>query len=356
MNPYLALAIIAVTGFVASLLLVPLAAKAGMKLGFTDKPRPGEVGKRITPRTGGYGIIAAFFVALLVSLPLLLRFPEEQWRIAGFALGALAILPLAYMDDVRRLAPMPQLIGQFFIAAIPLTFGIIIDSISNPFGAQASLPFYIAVPFTLLWMIGMINTVNFVDTMDGLAAGIATIAGVVLFLVSLGLGQTTIAALPLILAATAGGFLVFNFHPAKVYMGTSGSVFLGYTLAIVSIIGGAKIATAALVLGVPILDVASVILLRLRKGRSPFQGGDGAHLPHRLMKTGMGQRQISLLLYLLCAIFGGLSLFLDHGEKFWAFGGMFVVLGLFVYFVYRRQAESRRETLPAQETGPKDKQ
>lgn len=338
----MALVLIALFSFLSGVVLIPLAASFGRKAGFVDKPRPGEVQKRPIPRSGGYGIFIAFFLGLALSFLLLERFPEENQRLLGLFLGALLILPLAVMDDMRRLGPWAQLVWQLAIAAIPVAFGIVIDSISNPFGPQLLLPIYLAVPFTLFWIVGMINTMNFIDTMDGLAAGIATIGGFVLFLVSMGLGQVTIASLPLILAATAGAFLLFNFHPARVFMGTSGSVFLGYILAMVAIIGGAKIATAGLVLGIPILDVLSVVVSRVSRRRSPFRGGDSAHLPHRLLATGMTQRQIALLLYALCAVFGGLSLQLVRAQKFWAFAIMFVVLGGAAYYVYRRQAFFRK--------------
>lgn len=351
-NQYLALTIIALFSFLCGVILVPLAASFGRKVGFVDKPRPGEVQKRPIPRSGGYGIFIAFFLGLALSFFLLQRFPEENQRLLGLFLGALLILPLAIMDDMRRLGPWPQLAWQLAIAAVPVAFGIVIDSMSNPFGGQILFPAYFAIPFTLLWIVGMINTMNFVDTMDGLAAGIATIAGFILFMVSMGLGQVTIASLPLILASAAGAFLIFNFHPAKVFMGTSGSVFLGYILAMVAIIGGAKIATAGLVLGIPILDVLSVVVSRVSRRRSPFKGGDSAHLPHRLLATGMTERQIAFLLYALCAVFGGLSLQLVRVEKFWAFAVMFLVLGGAAYYVYRRQASFRKSESLEPVAGP----
>jgi preprotein translocase subunit SecG len=156
--------------------------------------------------------------------------------------------------------------------------------------------------------VAMINAINLIDVMDGLAAGIAVTAALVLFTRSLWFGQPSIAVLPLALAACALGFLAWNFPPASVFMGTSGSVLLGYALANFSVIGGAKVGTAFAVLAIPILDTAWVILRRVSRGRSPFQGGDREHLPQKLHWLGLSHLQTVLLLYALGAGFGFLSL------------------------------------------------
>src|SRR5437868_1652638 len=164
-----------------------------------------------------------------------------------------------------------------------MAFGQVIDTVASPFGGLIVLPIFVAVPFTVFWIVGMINTLNWIDTMDGLAAGVTAIAALVLFARSLLLGQYTISLLPLALAGVCLGFLRYNFAPARVIMGTSGSTFLGFALATLALIGGAKIATAAFVLGLPILDVGVVILYRGLRRRSPFIGGDDVHLTHRLV-------------------------------------------------------------------------
>jgi UDP-GlcNAc:undecaprenyl-phosphate GlcNAc-1-phosphate transferase len=324
-----------------ALLLVPLAARVGAAAGLIDLPRPGEVQRRPVPRVGGYGIVAAFFLALAASIPFADRVNLAEFsHLAGLTLGAALLIPFAALDDAKRLGPLPQLVAQFGCAAIPVAFGVRLSTIANPFGGTLHLLPWLIIPVTLLWIVGMINTLNWIDTMDGLASGVSMISAFVLFVASLTLPapQYTIALLPLALAGACLGFLVYNFPPARIFMGTGGSMFLGYALGVVSIIGGAKIATAALVLGVPILDTALVILQRLAGRRSPWRGGDGTHLVHRLLAAGLTVRQIALLLYALTALFGTLSLFLLKVQKFYAFAGIVLAVGLLFLFLKRRGA------------------
>jgi UDP-N-acetylmuramyl pentapeptide phosphotransferase/UDP-N-acetylglucosamine-1-phosphate transferase len=180
---------------------------------------------------------------------------------------------------------------------------------------------------------------NWLDTMDGLAGGVGVIASVILFLVSISLRQSTISLLPLALAGACLGFMPYNFNPARVFMGTTGSMFIGYALGVISIIGGAKIASTMLVLGVPVLDAIFVILQRSLAGRSPWRGGDNAHLVHKLLGVGLSQRAIALLVYAICALFGWLATSLIRTEKFYAFGALAVVLVSLVVFVRLRDPQ-----------------
>jgi UDP-GlcNAc:undecaprenyl-phosphate GlcNAc-1-phosphate transferase len=233
---------------------------------------------------------------------------QDSWKLAGILLGSILIVPLALLDDSRRLPPMPQLVSQIGIATIPVVFGLRFGSLASPFGPAIELPSWLDAPLTVLWIVGMINAMNLVDVMDGLAGGIAAMAALVLFTRSLWFDQLSIAVLPLILAAAAAGFLPHNFHPARLFMGTCGSVLLGYWLATMSVIGGAKVGTAFVVLAVPILDTAWVIGRRIMRGRSPFQGGDMEHLPQRIHALGLSQLHTVLLLYLISGVFGLLTL------------------------------------------------
>lgn len=309
---------IVITLFVScggAILLTPVAARFGQRLGLVDKPRPGELARRLTPRSGGYGLIAAYLLSVAAALAVEARDAAEIGRILGLIIGVLLVIPIAFFDDSRRLGPFPQLAGQIGLAVVAMAFGLIISSIANPFGGLVVLPAVVSIPFTLFWVVGMINTLNWIDTMDGLAAGVTGIAALILFARSISLGQYTIAVLPLALAGVCFGFLRYNFEPARIFMGTSGSTFLGFTLAILAVIGGAKIATAAFVLGLPILDVAMVILYRSLRGRSPFVGGDDAHLSHRLVARGLSIRRITLMIYAVCAAGGALAMTLNGVQK-----------------------------------------
>ncbi|HET7034119.1 MAG TPA: MraY family glycosyltransferase [Thermomicrobiaceae bacterium] len=322
----------------ASLLLVPLARALGRRLGFIDQPRPGEVQRRPIARTGGYAILAAFALALLVTLPGFPRFPSEYHHLLGFGLGALAIVPLALLDDWRRLGPLPQFFGQIVVAAIAMSFGVLITNVANPFGGLISFPLALAIPITLFWYLGMINTLNFLDTMDGLTAGVTLIAAGALFLRTLDLGQYSIALLPLALVGVCLGFLPYNLPPARVFMGTSGSMFLGYALATLAIIGGAKVGTTLMVLGVPIVDTALVIAQRTLAGRSPFQGGDGAHLPHRMLAIGLRQPRVVLSLYTLTLVLAYLAWSLHGVVKLYALGATVLALAaILAVIAYRAQ-------------------
>ena len=276
-----ALAIVFATSLVVGLVLTPVAARVGRRVGLLDRPRSGEVQQDALPRSGGYALAIAFLAGIAVSLLLVPHFPEEQRRVVGLIVGSLLLVPVALLDDIKRLSALPQLVAQITLALLATAFGITIASVSNPlapgpFGSPIMLPALLVVPITVVWLVSLINTVNWLDTMDGLAAGVGAIAAGVLVLLSLSLGQVSVALLPAALAGACLGFIPYNFNPARVILGTSGSMLIGYALGVLSIIGGAKIAATVLVLGIPIVDVALVIWQRSRAGRSPMRGGDGA--------------------------------------------------------------------------------
>lgn len=333
----------------ASLAAVPLvlaAERAGRALGLVDWPRAGEVQRRPVPRTGGYGVFAAFWFAILLSFLLapaeVERLQADNTRLLGVLLGSLVLLPLATVDDARRLGPGAQLVGQIVAATVPTLFGLRMAEVVTPLG-MVSVPDALAGPLAVLWIVAMINAINLLDTMDGLAGGVAAIASAVLFVRSVWFGQASIAVLPLALGGACVGFLPRNWHPSRVILGSSGALFLGYLLGVITVIGGVKIGTAFLVLAVPILDVAWVIYRRVSRGRSPFRGGDTEHLPHRLHALGMSDRRIVLSLYAVCALIGGVVLSMHSAlptiEKAYLAGAVVVGVTMALVLV-RRLAET----------------
>jgi UDP-GlcNAc:undecaprenyl-phosphate GlcNAc-1-phosphate transferase len=326
------LLLIVLAGWLTTFALTGTARRLGELLGAVDRPRPGEVQRRTVPRSGGYAMLAGLWLAIAVIV--LLRpaevhtNPNDDLKLLGAVLGTVVLLPLALLDDRRRLGPGPQLLGQIAIASLPVAFGLRLGSLASPLGQPFPLPVWLDVPLTMLWIVGMINAINLIDVMDGLAGGIAAVAALVLFLRSFWFDQLSIAVLPLALLACLLGFLPRNAYPARVFMGSSGSMLIGYWLAVTSVIGGAKVGTAFVVLGLPILDTAWVIGRRLARGRSPFQGGDQEHLPHRLHALGLSQRQTVLLLYGFSAIFGGLALQLHSPAAGPPFEKLFLLLGM----------------------------
>jgi len=342
-NAPLWLTICFVVAAIATFALVLVAERFGQRLGVLDRPRAGEVQQQVVPRTGGYAMLGGLWLALLVGY--LLRGsllvdaqlgPEwnaaDDLRIIGLVLGSICIVPLAILDDRHRLGPWPQLLAQVLIAAVPVAFGLRVSSIAQPFGDPIELPFWLDIPISILWFVGMMNAINWVDVMDGLAGGVALGGALVLFVRAYLFTQFSVALFPLVLAGTCLGFLARNKPPARIFIGTSGSRLLGFALAGSGILGGAKVGTAVLVLGVPILDAAWVIFRRVTRGATPTIGGDREHLPMKLHDLGLSTTQTVVVLYVVSAILGviGLSLHTPPEapsvDKLYALLGMVLVL------------------------------
>lgn len=244
----------------------------------------------------------AIVIALLIFFGLTPKF-------YGVLIGATLIFALGLADDIYTLSPLPKLMGQILVASVVVLFGITISNLTNPFGGTILLPPFWDVLLTLIWIVLVINTVNWLDGLDGLAAGVSSIAAFVLIILSLYtiVNQPQTAALAAIVFGAAMGFLYHNWHPAKIFMGDSGSHLLGFMLAILAIISGGKLATAALVLGLPILDAVWAVVRRLKQGKLPWTP-DREHLHHQLLSLGIGQRWTVIILYLFAISFGVVAL------------------------------------------------
>jgi UDP-GlcNAc:undecaprenyl-phosphate GlcNAc-1-phosphate transferase len=257
--------------------------------------------------------------------------------LVGLLLGGLLATAFGVVDDALDLRARWQFAGQLGLAAFAIACGFVVDFIANPIG-PGTIPLVggFGIGFSVLWIAGMINSINFIDGLDGLSSGIGLIAAVTLGVISLtpSIGQPYIAVLCFVLAGSLLGFLRWNFHPATIFAGTSGVMFLGYTLALLSILGTAKVAVAMLVLGVPIIDAFWIIVRRLAQGRSPFSP-DRGHLHHRLLDVGLSHRQTVLLIYAICVALAVMALFLTGTDQLYAFMGVFVASG-FVLFTLAR--------------------
>ena len=288
------------------------------------------------PKLGGMAIVISFIVTIILAqfLPVPRFDPYEIVRLSGLIIGGLFIFILGMIDDMVELTYFQSFLGQIITAAIAIAFQIFIEFFNNPITGQQTDPWspIITITLTMFWLVLMMNTVNFLDGSDGLAAGVAVIAGMILFLNSafrLAPPQISVSLLPLALSGASLGFLIHNFAPARIYMGGS-AWFLGYALGSLSIIGGAKMATILLVMGLPLMDVGWQVVNRLRLGQNPFRG-DRGHLHFRLLDTGrFTPRQIALGYYFICSVFGILTLITTSQIfKFVSFGVMtvFVVIG-----------------------------
>ena len=334
------------TAFAVSAAATPLARRMALRFGFADKPNPRRSGP-LKPRLGGVAIFLGFAAALALAYPLLPgRTAEEVQRVTGLALAGLLVLVVGVIDDKLDLPAWPQFAAQIGAALLAMGSGILIEKITNPFGFSAteSLIFFpegVALAFTLFWLVGAMNTINFLDGIDGLAAGVVMVAAFILAAHAWLLGQLTIALLPLALAGACLGFLPYNFQPARITMGTCGSMFLGFTIGALAIIGGAKAATLLLVLGLPVVDTGWTILRRLASGQSPLRG-DRTHLHHRLLALGLGERQIVLGMYAASLALGILALLLSTRlAKLYAIG--FVAAGTVLLAIALPHAARRRQ-------------
>ncbi len=331
----IALVIFALT-VVVSAALVSRTIVLSRRLGLLDQPGPLRVHRTPVPRAGGVAVFLAFVFGLTLSYSFdVVRIGGEPERLTLLLGGACLIVGFMIYDDVIGIRPWTKLAGQIALAALVVlprlrgeNHGIVLDSFNLPLMGQITLPLAVAIGFTLFWIVGMMNTLNWLDGLDGLASSVTVVACAVLFVHTYfwprGDPQFTISILSLVLGAAVLGFLPFNWHPSKIILGDAGANFLGFALAILSIIGGAKIATALLALGLPVLDVAWVIAFRASHGRSPL-GRDRGHLHHRLLDRGWSQARIVIFVAGISAVFGLLALVLpSRGYKL----GAILVLGL----------------------------
>ncbi len=341
--------------FALSAGLTPWVRRYALAHGIVDLPSANrKIHTREVAYLGGVAIFAAFVITVMILLPM-------SRQLASLLLGCLILVAVGVLDDIRDLSPGIKLAGQFLAAGVALAGGIGITAVTNPFGGVIDLSWGrtnfevlgaqfhitpIANILSLLWMVGLANTINFLDGLDGLACGVSGIAAVVMFVVAVrpNVHQPAVALLAIILAGAALGFLPHNFYPAKIFMGDSGAYFLGLTLAMLSIYSGAKLATAALVLGFPILDALWAAVRRIMRGVSPFKA-DRQHFHHLLLEAGLNQRQAVLVVYAVVALFGMVALTSSSMVKLIGFGVLVCMMvlamgGLFLRDLHQRRSKS----------------
>ena len=313
-------------------------------LRIVDHPDSRRTHDRVVPRGGGVAVLVAFLVVgggLVLFGSGLPGMPGprsvQPSQLAGLFGGAILAAVIGAIDDRFDLRARWQFVGQLGLAGVAIAAGITVSFIGDPFG-PGTIPFPapIGIAFTVVWIVGMINSLNFIDGLDGLSTGIALIAAVTLGLLSLTVqvNQPLVAVLCFALAGGLLGFLRWNFHPAVIFQGTAGVMFLGYVLAVLAILGSAKVVVALLVLAVPIIDTFWVIVRRLSSRRSPFSP-DRGHIHHRLLDLGLSHRSTVLLIYLVCATLGLMSLLVSSATGVLAFAVALVGLGV-VAFALRR--------------------
>ncbi len=329
-NPFMIYLLLLLITIILSAILTPFAGQIGHHLGLVDRPGGRRQHSGAIPRTGGLALFTTFAIIMLSLLILPLIFPvlnrwlptrndpNEMRRLLGLLIGATFCAVAGYVDDRFDLSSLPQHAIQFIAALIAIGGLIFIKHVNNPIGTtflggDDGLPWWIFVPLTLFWFMGMMNTINWLDGLSGLVAGVTAILCAVLAIHMIFIvqpPQLSVALIPVVLLGVTVGFLPFNFAPARIFMGSSGSYFLGFTIAALGIIGGARLATIMLILGLPILDVAWLIVQRWRTGLSPAQDGRD-HLHFRLLDLGFSERTIVLGYWGFCALWGILTLTID---------------------------------------------
>lgn len=286
--------------FITSVLITPLVKKFAIRVGATDQPDHRKVHKRIMPRMGGLAIYISFLAGIL-----LLR-PADEHTIP-IMIGSLIIIVTGVLDDLFALSAKIKLLGQLAAALIVVMSGITIDFINLPFGGVLDFG-VLSIPLAILWIVGITNAVNLIDGLDGLAAGVSSIGLITISFMAFLKGDLFVMSLGLVLLGSTLGFLVYNFYPAKLFMGDTGSLFLGFMISVLSLLGFKNVTFFSLVipiiiLGVPISDTLFAIVRRV-VNKQPISAPDKSHLHHCLMNNGFSHRQSVLMIYAIAALFG----------------------------------------------------
>lgn len=343
--------------FIISFCTTPIAKRIAFKVGAIAMPRKRDMHSKPIPRMGGIAIVAGFMITLFITIRYITILDWKQ--IIGITVGAMIIFLLGFFDDILELSAKLKFLIQIAAAAIVALCGVTIDFISIPFFQDS--PFLLdmlAIPITVVWIVGITNAVNFIDGLDGLAAGISSIASLSLMVLSIHSGYPIAVLLTAILAGSCMGFLPYNFNPASIFMGDTGSTFLGFILAVTSILGLLKgytlitILVAILILGLPVFDTAFAILRRLLAGK-PITSPDRGHLHHRLVDKGYSQKRAVMTLYGISSVLGLSAIGLARND-FRFIIAIFIIMGFMLYFNLRAIRSQKNEHTTSNTTTSKD--
>lgn len=314
-----------------ALILTPFVKRFAFWVGAVDRPNPRKVHTTIMPRLGGVAIFLAFVGALFIILPVLSEYNANA--VWALLLGGSVIVLTGALDDRFELSPKFKLLGQLAAAGVVVAFGLKINVglIDIPFAGGAWLQNmeWLSIPLTIFWIVGVTNAINLIDGLDGLAGGVSAIATATTLVVAVMMNNVTVVLLCTILLGSILGFLVFNFHPAKIFMGDSGALFLGFSLATLSVLGFKQATLVSfvvplLILGVPLSDTFFAILRRIAN-KTPISVADKSHLHHCLRELGLSHRNTVLVIYGISIVFGVLAVFLSQTTLKW-WGILAVVL------------------------------
>jgi len=296
-----------IVAMIVAFVLTPLVRRLAFRIKAVDVPKDNRrMHKKPIPLVGGLAIFAGFMVALV-------SFSRIDGEMAAILAGACIIVVMGIIDDIYDVPALIKLVVQIAAALIPVLSGVVIQNLTNPFADSGTLHLGIfSIPVTVFWIVAIVNAVNFIDGLDGLACGVSAISSITMFIVSYMVSDGSVVLAIAALAGACLGFLPFNFNPAKIFMGDTGSMFLGYILATMSVQGLFKMyavvsfAVPFVALALPLSDVVFAVVRRLAKGQSPF-AADRGHIHHKLIDMGLDQKQSVLILYCLSIVLGVIS-------------------------------------------------
>jgi len=339
----LSFAVAFLVSLVVAAIATPVVLKVALARSLYDLPDERKVHTRPIPRLGGVAIVLAFFAPvtglLIFDAGASVALTQSTAQVIGLYVGGLLIAAIGVFDDVKGANALQKLVVQVGVAVLMFFLDYRIEAISNPFGEGAIILGSFALPVTVLWFVGVINAVNLIDGLDGLAGGIGLISVSVLFALGVMGGHTLAALLCASLAGALGGFLIFNFNPARIFMGDTGSLFLGFVLAAFSISTSSKGSTTValmvpmLALGLPIIDTFLAIGRRVRKQR-PIFSADQDHIHHKLLRAGLSHRQAVLTLYVVATFLAGAALLLRVTSNL-ASGLVLLVVAVILFVLFR---------------------
>lgn len=344
---YLAIFTIAL---VVTFVVTPLVRRFAIRRGLVDRPGGRKVHERPIPRLGGVAIFAGVAIAIGLQIAGELRFGwggtlvsggSIELRTLGVLLGMTIIFLVGLWDDLANLSPGAKLAGQILAAGVVVASGLRIEYLGDPLGGGLIGLGLVSIPITMLYIVGFTNVINLIDGLDGLAAGVSAIAATSLLVLAAQGNRLDAAALAAVVIGACIAFLRYNYNPASIFMGDSGALFLGFTLATISLMGVMKstatiaLAVPLLIIGVPIFDTASAIIRRLLHQR-PIQEADKGHIHHRLLGRGFNQRQTVLIIYVWCIALavGGYAVRWAAGPiKVFAVVALFAITGIMTYWL-----------------------
>lgn len=309
--------------FIASILITPLVKKLAVKIGATDQPNQRKVHKKLMPRLGGLAIFLSFIVGIFLFYPN----SDYTWPVL---IGGTIIIITGFLDDMRELSPKLKIAGQLTAAMVVTLGGVQVEFINLPF-LEEKLEFgFLSIPITIVWIIAITNAINLIDGLDGLAAGVSAIALLTISGMAITMGNSFVVIVGFITLGSTLGFLLFNFYPAKIFMGDTGALFLGFMIGVLSLLGFKNVTFFSfiipiIILGVPISDTIFAIVRRFIQ-QKPLSSPDKSHLHHNLLRLGYSHPETVLMIYAMAALFSLAAVIFSQATMFGSVFVLFILL------------------------------